>query len=229
MGRYEGKLDVRWVSDGRLMELLAAFAFIDKNYKRWDVPIGTRVDGASIPRILWSIVGSPYVGKYRDASVVHDFYCSVRTEPSSATHRMFYEAMLVSGVSPKRALIMYAAVRYAGPKWSDMDIHNARLNADRYSRTQNYYGPGGLPPFETDAYFEYLKQQRKEVELAQQTKVLKDANEEEFCLIVEQIEAGDLDLDGIDEIVRSYPESRFDDFPQHLHRFDDVSPLEEPQ
>jgi len=127
MGRYEGTLLTRWHSDGREMELTAPFCFIDEAQMKWDVPAGARIDGASIPPILWSITGSPYTGKYRDASVVHDWYCSIRTRRCSATHRMFREAMLVSGVSVPRANLMYAAVKYAGPKWSDMDIRNTSL------------------------------------------------------------------------------------------------------
>lgn len=141
MGRYEGKpLNVLWDDDGRHMQLNAPFAFVDGTEERWDVPNGTRIDGASIPRMLWSITGSPYDGKYRDASVVHDFYCSVRARPCEATHLMFHEAMLVSGVSPRKAAIMYAAVRYAGPRWSEMDIYNANL------ATGGRYG-GGMADF----------------------------------------------------------------------------------
>ena len=137
MGRYEGKLIASWGDDGRCMELFKEFAYIDRTETRWDVPAGAKIDGASIPRILWTVTGSPYTGKYRNASVVHDFYCSVRTRASDATHRMFHEAMLVSGVSPQRAAIMYAAVRYAGPRWSLMDIHNANLASG------GRYGSGG--------------------------------------------------------------------------------------
>lgn len=127
MGRYEGSLAAIWNMDGRSMQLTDQFAFIDCRELRWAVPGGARIDGASIPQFLWSITGSPYTGKYRDASVVHDFYCSVRSRPSDATHRMFHEAMIVSGVSPQRAAVMYAAVKYAGPRWSIQDMHNVNL------------------------------------------------------------------------------------------------------
>lgn len=127
MGRYEGSLAATWNLDGRSMQLTDQFAFIDCRELRWAVPGGARIDGASIPQFLWSITGSPYTGKYRDASVVHDFYCSVRSRPSDATHRMFHEAMIVSGVSSQRAAVMYAAVKYAGPRWSSQDMHNVNL------------------------------------------------------------------------------------------------------
>jgi hypothetical protein len=70
---------------------------------------------------------------------------------------MFFEAMLVSGVSTAKARVMYAAVRYAGPKWSDMDIHNTNLATNNRWRggVANYWGPGGMPPFDTPEYAEY--------------------------------------------------------------------------
>ena len=47
MGRYEGKpLNVLWDDDGRHMQLNAPFAFVDGTEERWDVPNGTRIDGA---------------------------------------------------------------------------------------------------------------------------------------------------------------------------------------
>lgn len=229
MSRYEGELKLKWIPDGRLMELLDDFAFVDRKEKRWHVPSGTRVDGASIPQFLWSIIGSPYVGKYRDASVVHDFYCSVRTEPCDETHNMFFEAMIVSGVSRRRALIMYAAVRYAGPRWSDMDVHNTRLNEGRnpryLSKQDNYWGPGGMPPFDTPEYLEWQQQQDRERERARQPKVLKDANAQEFNDIVNMIRDGRLNRAAIDKLTENFPASRFEEFPQYVHPFPNEDPM----
>ena len=145
MGRYVGELTATWDDGGRLMQLFHPFSFIDDHELRWDVPAGAQIDGATIPRVLWSVTGSPYEGKYRKASVVHDFYCSVRTRDADATHRMFHEAMLVSGVSAGKAKIMYAAVKYAGPRWTLMDMHNANLaSGGRYAegRDEGWSGDG---------------------------------------------------------------------------------------
>ncbi len=75
-GRFSGEPDARWLSDkhgaDRTMKLLTAFWFRDPKKKQWDAPAGSVVDGASIPRALWSIVGSPYTGCYRRGSIVHD-------------------------------------------------------------------------------------------------------------------------------------------------------------
>lgn len=126
-GDYFGRLLLEPLPDGRRMRLAEVFGFRDANQKRWPVPKDAIVDGASIPQALWSVMGGPFEGKYRDASVVHDYYCSTRLQSWRSVHRVFYEAMRASGVSPRRAKLMYAAVYFAGPRWSDMDTVNAGL------------------------------------------------------------------------------------------------------
>lgn len=124
--RFEGTLNVRWLDDGRLMELLSPFVFHDANNVEWKVPKGTQTDGASIPQFLWTILGGPFEGKYRKAAVVHDYFCDVRTKPWRDVHRMFYSAMILSGVSERQAKILYLGVLVGGPRWSQQAIHNTR-------------------------------------------------------------------------------------------------------
>jgi hypothetical protein len=126
---YIGQLAIKPVGDGVHWELLDEFGFSDRRHVIWMVPRGAQVDGASIPQALWSIIGSPLTGKYVEASVIHDYHCDVRARPWEHVHRVFYEAMLVSGVSELRAKVMYAAVYFAGPRWSDTVVHN--VNRDR--------------------------------------------------------------------------------------------------
>lgn len=126
-GRYLGRLILEPLADGRLMRLVESFGFQDSKEKRWPVPVGAKIDGASIPQSLWSLIGGPFEGKYRDASVVHDYYCDTRSEPWRAVHRVFYDGMRASGVSSIRAKVMYAAVYFGGPRWSDTTVHNAQL------------------------------------------------------------------------------------------------------
>lgn len=127
MAHYTGRPRFEWDEDGRIMTLLNRFAFIDDAQLAWSVPAMARVDGASIPKFAWSILGSPFVGRYRKASVVHDWYCDIRTRDWKATHRMFYEAMRTSKVSGAKARIMYGAVYYAGPRWDVAADYDAKL------------------------------------------------------------------------------------------------------
>jgi hypothetical protein len=129
-GHYEGDLELKPL-DGRMMQLKNRFSFIEANGNRWTVPDGAILDGASIPRVFWSIVGGPWDGNYRAASVIHDWYCAVRIQPWKSTHRMFFHGMLASGVSAGMARMMFLAVFYAGPSWDDLTIANSRLLTDQ--------------------------------------------------------------------------------------------------
>ncbi len=126
-GSYAGSPKVTFLPDGREFSLLEDFSYTDPNGETWTAPQGARADGASIPRVLWPIMGGPLEGEYRDASIIHDFYCSKRHKPWKAVHRVFYDAMLTSGVQDAKALLMYAGVYMGGPRWTEMDVHNAAL------------------------------------------------------------------------------------------------------
>jgi hypothetical protein len=111
---------------GRDMKLLRDLTYVDSGGTKWHVPAGAVVNGASIPMPLWKAVGSPYVGKYRSASVVHDYYCRTRgldtatqtRRTSTQVHKMFGDAMRASGVSTARAVVMEQAVLRCGPQWN---------------------------------------------------------------------------------------------------------------
>ena len=62
------------------MILKEPFYYIDSKEKQWLVPAGTVVNGATIPFPLWSVIGSPYIGDYRQASVVHDYFVEWKDE-----------------------------------------------------------------------------------------------------------------------------------------------------
>jgi hypothetical protein len=84
--------------------------------------VGTRVDGASIPRPLWSIIGAPFTGRYVEASVIHDHYCDTQARHWKAVHKVFLEGMLARGVDKLQAQLMYLAVYRFGPRWNfDVD------------------------------------------------------------------------------------------------------------
>jgi hypothetical protein len=126
-GRFEGRVVVEWLTSStpeRDMRLLEPFAFIDPSGKRWEVPAGVVINGASIPQTVWSLVGSPFTGNYRRASVVHDHYCEKRSEPWRAVHRMFYEAMIAGSVHELQAKVFYAAVYAKGPRWTTLVMKN---------------------------------------------------------------------------------------------------------
>ena len=115
---FDNTIKTEWLADDpRKMRLLDDINFIDPSGKEWHAPAGSIVDGASIPRFFWRVIGSPFVGRYRRATVIHDVYCVTRSEPHEAVHNMFLEAMLDDGVSGIKANLMFDAVFNHGPKW----------------------------------------------------------------------------------------------------------------
>jgi uncharacterized membrane protein YgcG len=141
-GKYEGRAVVELLDDGRRVQLAGPFSYIDPNDKRWDVPKDAIVDGASIPRVLWTLIGGPFEGKYRNASIIHDWYCDLRSRPWKQVHRMFFDAMITSSVPTKKARLLYAGVYLGGPRWSKTVVENTTL-ATQSSRTYGILGGGG--------------------------------------------------------------------------------------
>jgi hypothetical protein len=99
------------------MTLLHELRYTDPEGTVWVAPAGSVVDGASIPRSLWSFMGGPFEGKYRNASVLHDVSYARRDRPPSECDRMFYNAMRCSGVGAVEAKTMYYALLRFGDHW----------------------------------------------------------------------------------------------------------------
>lgn len=106
--------------DRRIM-LLEPMQVLDRRMtKLFTIPAGFICDGASIPRLMWTVVGSPLTGDYRRAAVLHDYECRMRkmvTLSSGTTHERFYRAMRDGGVGYNRARIMRLATDNFGPQW----------------------------------------------------------------------------------------------------------------
>jgi endonuclease I/V8-like Glu-specific endopeptidase len=118
-GSFEGlPPEVALLDEGRNVKLLKPLAYLTAIGERWQVEAGVIVDGASIPRAFWSLIGGPFEGKYRNASIIHDRFCDLRNRSWDATHRMFHDAMRCSGVGILKAKVMFYAVYRFGPRWT---------------------------------------------------------------------------------------------------------------
>jgi hypothetical protein len=84
--------------------------------QRFVVPAGFTCDGASIPRILWTLVGHPFDKRWRRESVLHDWF--YRTTGHGISRRMadqiFYYSLRDGGLRYTKALLMYLGVRIGG-------------------------------------------------------------------------------------------------------------------
>lgn len=128
MPEFIGKIRTEWLSDGESMVLIESCGFVDSKGLVWQAFEGDKINGASIPRFFWRVVGSPFRGYYRKASVFHDVACDKKTRTSKEAARMFYEAILLTIKEHNlswlrkrlefiRARFMYLAVLYFGPQW----------------------------------------------------------------------------------------------------------------
>ena len=118
--QFINTVKVEWIkNEKRKMKLLEDFIFIDSKGLEWRAKKDDIIDGASIPRFFWRVIGSPFVGFYREPSVIHDVYCQNKSRPAQDTHDCFLEMMLVNGVSKIKANTMYNAVNTGGPRWNN--------------------------------------------------------------------------------------------------------------
>jgi hypothetical protein len=111
--QFSGNPRTEWLVDAgpdREMRLLEPFSFVDPAGRLWEVPAGMEVNGASIPRTLWSSVGSPYTGDYRRAAILHDAAIRDPLVVRAEADAMFYQACLAAGCTPSQAKLLYAGV-----------------------------------------------------------------------------------------------------------------------
>lgn len=144
--QFSGEPTAEWITDpnapDRNMRLTSPFWFRDSSDKQWDAPLCFITDGASIPRALWALVGSPFTGDYRRAAIVHDKACDDADNDASkrqAADRMFYDACREGGCSIWDATVLYIGVRIGAilphvPQWKsaveDLYPRIARTPAD---------------------------------------------------------------------------------------------------
>ena len=135
-GHYSGYVEARWENDGRTMTLLSELRYTDPDGKVWIAPARSVVDGASIRRSLWSLMGGLFEGKYRNASVLHDVAYDQKTRPWPECDRMFYNAMRCSGVSAAEAGTMYYALRKFGHHWKAPKAEPVKVGQDIVARAE---------------------------------------------------------------------------------------------
>jgi hypothetical protein len=127
-GKFTGDLVLKPLPDGRNMKVVNDFTYTDWTGHTLTARAGFVSDGATIPRAVWSLVGGPWDGAYRDAAVVHDVGCVSHKYTWRDTHRLFYEAMLDAGVDRSLALTMYWGVLVGGPRWEVVSTSTAETS-----------------------------------------------------------------------------------------------------
>ena len=81
---------------------------------------GFDFDGASIPKWLWSIYGSPLNGNYVVASLIHDGLYASQKVSKRVSDKIFLDVMKQSNVGYIKRTSMYLAVKmFGGKDWKE--------------------------------------------------------------------------------------------------------------
>jgi hypothetical protein len=122
--RFSSELNLKFLGDNKF-KLREDFKYVSPIYGAVIARKGYITDGASIPDIVFPIVGSPWEGKYPKIAVIHDWLCSTEGVTHNGaliskkdTDRIFLEGMKYLGVSWWRRNAMYRAVRLYCGKFS---------------------------------------------------------------------------------------------------------------
>lgn len=131
-GSFSGNPITEWLVDSkgidRNMKVIENFWYIDPEARKWPAPAGSIINGASIPRPLWSLVGSPYTDDYRRASIVHDVACDDPKVDRKEADKMFFHACRAGGCTPLQARWLYAGVRIGA--WSSASLPKESLTKE---------------------------------------------------------------------------------------------------
>ena len=92
---------------------------------------GFDFDGASIPKVFWSAIGSPMTGGYQRAGCLHDALYASEYFAREVCDKLFLEAMKSDGVSYIKRTAMYNAVRMFG--WTVWKEHK-KEEVDEYKK-----------------------------------------------------------------------------------------------
>jgi len=93
-----------------LAEVFQDWCFFIDHVPYW-VPAGYDLNGASIPRPLWSITGSPYHPRNFEASCAHDPLYLTHATPRKVADQVAYQLWEQSGHPHWKARNRYLAVR----------------------------------------------------------------------------------------------------------------------
>jgi hypothetical protein len=81
-------------------------------------------DGASIPKMFWSIIGNPLSDHLLKPAIIHDGLYTLMQLPRSTCDKLLKEMLLFNETSKIKASIIYYTVRYFGGSHWEKDTKN---------------------------------------------------------------------------------------------------------
>lgn len=131
-GRWTGRVVLAMAAgtSGRrwsLTEPLSFEAAGDHGRRLVSLLPGLASDGASVPRLVWFVLGPPIGDRVTPAALIHDGLYAAQPLTRSEADEVFYRAMRSLGVGPVRAWLYWAGVRIGGWwSWRGRDTAQAR-------------------------------------------------------------------------------------------------------
>lgn len=114
-GTFHGGEEIR-IRDYRAT-LTSELTYVASTGEKFVVPEGFIYDGASIPNIMWGLVGHPFMHGYIRPAALHDFLCRNKVGSSRHVHQIFYDGLRAEGVNRLYSRLLYWAVRWFGPRF----------------------------------------------------------------------------------------------------------------
>lgn len=140
-GKFTDTRKVEWKRNSdnkRDMILINEFSYIAPKGKKWKAPKGYVTDGASIPRIFWSLVGGPFDEQYREVALIHDVYCDSQSKLWQDVYHIFYYTNRAAGISEFKLKVLYDAVRFGGLRWNKKAPSNYFSGCHATGSSQKY-------------------------------------------------------------------------------------------
>lgn len=106
-------LDIQFLEDGKSIRVKTDYYFL-LNGETLCIPAGFTCDGASIPKCLWPILGSPFVGLHRGGCILHDFLYAIGYKNRKFSDYAMYSVMREDGTGWVKANLIYTGVRMGG-------------------------------------------------------------------------------------------------------------------
>ena len=109
-----GDVLLEFLDDGENAVVKGGYVLVAPDGTEYPVHDGTVTDGASIPRALWSIVGSPFTGRYRDVAPWHDQEYKRKGSNEAAANRILRDASIGLGCPRVLAWALFLGVSVGG-------------------------------------------------------------------------------------------------------------------
>ena len=113
----------RYMLDGPSPQGVAWWVKVDG--QTINLPHEFRTDGASVPRVLWPVIGSPFDPRVIGAALVHDYLYTSQNWRTRAWSDMAFRALLIQDCTPAwKAWIMWLGVRVFGWRYWRINTGN---------------------------------------------------------------------------------------------------------